>query len=448
MFENNLEIVFQPSARWLTTRNENRRAAIHCASQLIRSESANAAGPALQTQREARSASQGCAASRQKRSRGPGDVSPPPWYNHRRGRILRGRFQALASAASIMKQLIITLSFFAVSAMSCAKPASNQSKTVDATSEAMAGRQFSAQQVVELEAAVAKDPNDLSARTKLLGYYFTARYSGDSKAAARKHVLWIIKNRPEAEIAGLPECGVDFIQDSDGYQEAKQLWLDQTTAQPKNRAILDHAAKFFVIRDQTIAAKLLVQAQQLEPNNPKWSDQLGQLYAFDRSSAGAKKSLAQFEKAHSADTDEATKFYRLDELTKAAFDAGEDTKAAQFADELLKAAATNKRDWNYGNAIHHANNTLGRLALKKGDTKKADEYLLKAGNTTGSPQLDSFGPNMSLANELVKAGEKDAVLQYFSLCRKFWKMGGDRLDQWTQQVNAGQVPDFGANLFY
>ena len=40
------------------------------------------------------------------------------------------------------------------------------------------------------------------------------------------------------------------------------------------------------------------------------------------------------------------------------------------------------------------------------------------------------------------------VLEHFELCRKFWKMHNGRLDQWSQQVKDGKVPDFGANLVY
>jgi hypothetical protein len=55
---------------------------------------------------------------------------------------------------------------------------------------------------------------------------------------------------------------------------------------------------------------------------------------------------------------------------------------------------------------------------------------------------------MSLAEELLKAGEKETVLQYFEACRKFWRMGGERLDRWTKEVKAGLAPEFGANLVY
>src|SRR3954470_18272781 len=95
-----------------------------------------------------------------------------------------------------------------------AKSNTDSSQKPDATKVAMAGLRLDADQAAELEAAIAKNPADLSARTKLLGYYFNSRYSAaDAKAAQRKHVLWIIKNTPEAEIAGTPFCQIDAISD-------------------------------------------------------------------------------------------------------------------------------------------------------------------------------------------------------------------------------------------
>ena len=60
--------------------------------------------------------------------------------------------------------------------------------------------------------------------------------------------------------------------------------------------------------------------------------------------------------------------------------------------------------------------------------------------------LNSFGPNMTLAKELLKKGENEIVLEYCQLCSKFWKR--DRLKQWADVVEEGRVPDFGANLLY
>ena len=63
-------------------------------------------------------------------------------------------------------------------------------------------------------------------------------------------------------------------------------------------------------------------------------------------------------------------------------------------------------------------------------------------------QMNSFGPNMMLAKDLLEKGERDTVLQYFELCRKFWKMDWGKLNQWSKEVRMGQTPDFGANLIY
>jgi hypothetical protein len=317
--------------------------------------------------------------------------------------------------------------------------------------EAMAGQRLSAAEAKALESAVAKQPDDLSARTKLLGYYFMRQYSLPAAKAARPpHIFWIIKNQPAAEIAGLPYCNLDPIMDPDAYAQGKKLWLEQTKAQATNPAVLGNAADFFLIHDHDLAEDLLKQAQKAEPENPHWSDQLGNLYALpnDDEKTDAAKSLQEFERAQAADPDASSRFHRLDELAKQAFAAADLKKASLYANELRAAAPQHPKDWNYGNAILMGNTVLGRIALRQGQIKLAKEYLLKAGQTPGSPQLNSFGPNMSLAKELAEKGEKDAVVEYFDLCRKFWRMGTDKLDKWTKEVRAGIMPDFGANLVY
>lgn len=315
--------------------------------------------------------------------------------------------------------------------------------------DALAGQNLNAKAASDLETALARNPDDLAIRTKLLSYYFRAQFtSAQAKESHRRHVLWIIKNRPDAKIAGLPHCGIDLILDRDGYNEGKQLWLEQTRSHAQDSTILGHAAQYFLIWDNHLAEDLLKQAEKIEPNNSQWSERLGYLYALRDGKAAAAKSLAEYEKAQADDLSEISRYYRLDKLAKSAFKAGDMEKASGYANELLKAAARYRGDWNYGNAIHHGNNVLGLITLKQGDIKKADEYLLKAGQTPGSPQLGSFGPNMSLAKELLEKGEREKVLQYFESCRNFWQMGGEKLNRWKEVVEAGQIPSFGANLDY
>lgn len=136
------------------------------------------------------------------------------------------------------------------------------------------------------------------------------------------------------------------------------------------------------------------------------------------------------------------RFYALGEAAKAAFDVAEYDKARDHAAELESLTPTFTTSWNYGNAIQDFNIVEGRLALRAGDIDVAKWHLLQAGRSRGSPQMNTFGPNMSLARDLLQKGERATVLQYFELCRKFWKHDGGRLDEWTDAVKAGEMPEF------
>jgi len=131
---------------------------------------------------------------------------------------------------------------------------------------------------------------------------------------------------------------------------------------------------------------------------------------------------------------ELTRYYALADLAKS--EVNKDlSKAEDFAKELLHLSSIESRDWNYGNAIHIGNMVLGQVALRKGEIEKAEMYLLRSGQTPGSPQLDTFGPNMSLAKELLEAERpiwsKSSLLQghisSLSTLRSFHSLRGTRL---------------------
>jgi hypothetical protein len=138
--------------------------------------------------------------------------------------------------------------------------------------------------------------------------------------------------------------------------------------------------------------------------------------------------------------------WRLGAAAKAAALAGRWESAAGWARDLLEASEPS--DSQYGQAVHDAHTALGLVAVHEGDLDAAQIHLLKSGMTPGSPVLGSFGPNMSLARELIKAGKTDVVLQYFDQCAGFWDMGKEELAKWRAIVEQGGMPDFGANLIY
>jgi len=150
---------------------------------------------------------------------------------------------------------------------------------------------------------------------------------------------------------------------------------------------------------------------------------------------------------HKAGTEE-KRFYALGAAAKESFDAGKFDDARNLAQELMALTPKYRNDWNYGNAIQDANLVLGRIAAGEGKIAEADKFLAASGRSKGSPQMNSFGPNMSLALDLLKKGDRDAVLEHLMRCRMFWKKDHGKLDRWMSEVMAGHTPDFGANLIF
>ncbi len=145
---------------------------------------------------------------------------------------------------------------------------------------------------------------------------------------------------------------------------------------------------------------------------------------------------------------EIERFHALGAAAKRSLDFGRRDEAIKYAKELQAAMTKHEDDWGYGNAVQDVNIVLGRVALANGFLEEAKQRLIAAGRSPGSPQMNSFGPNLSLAKELLRAGEKEVVLQYFDLCKKFWKTDFGRLQQWSEEVSEGRIPDFGPNISY
>jgi hypothetical protein len=321
--------------------------------------------------------------------------------------------------------------------------------------------QITAKDAKTLEEGLNKNPDNLTAREELIKYYFKEMLTSNMPELEEKweqHVLWLIEHNPESELAGSPES--EFMLEGssgsiEGYQRGKQLWLQQVDRHPENQRILHNAAHFLSLYEGKISRQLLEKAWALNPGDEQTSSALAQSYDQERTrvtsseekAALAKKALSVRERAlQQADGEQ--RIIELEEVATSAFEAGEPEKAKEYASELLLSAQKSKIDWNYGNALHKGNIVLGRIALSRGDIAGAKEHLLAAGENPGSPQLDSFGPNMTLAKELLEKGEREVVLTYLQSCGKFWKMGGDELQRWIATIKGGGTPDFGANLVY
>lgn len=325
-------------------------------------------------------------------------------------------------------------------------------------SAAEQGQHLSKAAADALEKALRATPDDLKAREQLVGYYFIAAALGraDAPTVARdRHLVWLIQHSPALQLLGTSPMGVVQPQpDASGYSNAKDAWSSQVTEQAAPRA-KGNAGIFFAQTDDPRAEALLAAAEVSDPQNPTWPSALGNLYVRRaKASAAGSQPLQQMASAAVHELTKAwtisgssTRDPRLSQLAKLAIVAGLDDKASQYATLLLNTfkLGGNESPLTVGGPIHDANMVLGQVALHKGDRARAEQSLLKAGATPGSPQLNQFGPNFSLARDLLTAGSRDVVIRYCDEVSSFWK--DQRLVIWRSAIAAGQTPDFGDNLW-
>ncbi len=140
-----------------------------------------------------------------------------------------------------------------------------------------------------LETLLGKNPEDIAARVKLLGFYSRGaamRLFGHDATieARRRHILWLIQHHPESEAADLSETTIDrsghSLADAAGYDQASALWMEEASRHQDSAAVLTHAAKFFQLSNKERAISLLRQAQHAAPSDPEVAARIGYVYAL------------------------------------------------------------------------------------------------------------------------------------------------------------------------
>lgn len=296
------------------------------------------------------------------------------------------------------------------------------------------------------EESVKKDTCDAKSRARLLDFY-SRRANKDNRSRQKfaDQSVWFIAYSP-ADFINRTYQVWKVGDGEESYRRADKAWRAQLAGPGgKNPGVCRNAGSFYQLnQEERKAEELYRQAVKLEPDNPEWHSVLGGYYlrkagAGDRDMAlGA---LAELEKAMELTTEAKNKFHIYSPLAWAAYRAGEMAKAGEYAQAYLAGAGAFRNNWDYGNAIHDANTVLGLVAVSGGDIPGAVKRLAAAGETPGSPQLDSYGPTFELAAELLKSNERRAVLDYLDSILKFWKKE-ELVRIWQTNISAGQTPDF------
>jgi hypothetical protein len=150
--------------------------------------------------------------------------------------------------------------------------------------------------VARLEQQLAANPDDFSARLKLMAYHQRADRSGRQEDRAKRvqHALWLIEHHPNSELLHSPVSR--FAQREltpPEYQRAVTLWDTAAKAQTADAAVQWNAASFFQQLDPGLHMHYLEATAAADPNHPFALRPLADFYALSILERGPLASRAQ-----------------------------------------------------------------------------------------------------------------------------------------------------------
>ena len=302
-----------------------------------------------------------------------------------------------------------------------------------------------------LEDRVSADENDVDARVRLAGFYFL-RLAPENHRRRAEHLAWLAEHRPDIGLGGYGY--IDEEQAPEGHEATRRAWIAAATDTDVDVRVLENAATFLGFNRPEQAESILRRAAAMEPQNGRWRQRTAETllkragWAEDPNARRrhARAALAELEAALALTTEHLVAIGIQIRLAEAAVVAEDWKRIRETAERALLDNETCERTFQYGNAIHRLNIALGSAALAADDLAAASEYLARAGKTPGSPQLNSFGPDLDLARALLARGERNAVLTYLADCARFWKGREALLEEARGAIERGEpaavfVPD-------
>ncbi len=315
-------------------------------------------------------------------------------------------------------------------------------------------RTWNAEKAEQIEEYLRNTPDDPLQRSILALYYFASAHKDQSLRPKKiRNILWMIEHCPRLAIMSHPAFRINpLLEGKDAYQKGAVLWETHRQENPSNAVIAANAASYFLTSEKEKAETCYLKARELDPENPVYAWNLANLY-FQPAGVlegiepeAARKALPHYKDAYRL-SDLTTRSRRLPTLVKAAWYAGDFGQLQIFAADMKQMLKSDPKG-NQGSLIFWANTADGLLAVHRGNYREAADCLLKSAETPGSTKLNSFGPNMLLARAVLEHGDKESVLKFFTRCERFWKIGKKQMERWAKDMRLGDMPNFGAHLYY
>lgn len=129
------------------------------------------------------------------------------------------------------------------------------------------GSDLSAADVVRLEQTLEAEPGNEAARGALIAHYYLNAGVEDW----RRHVFWVIENRPESALclgrAFVVTPGENPFTTQSDVERVEVLWRKQVEVHPADAPVLVNAAVFEERRDTRQALQWLLQAREADPGS-------------------------------------------------------------------------------------------------------------------------------------------------------------------------------------
>jgi tetratricopeptide (TPR) repeat protein len=151
-------------------------------------------------------------------------------------------------------------------------------------------------EAARLERKLASNPDDFSARLKLMAYEARADRATHPEERAKRfhHALWLIEHHPESELlhsyVSLFSRGELAAAD---FQRAVALWEAAAKAWPREAAVQWNAASFFQGLDAEFHLRYLEATAAADPNHPFAIRPLAEIYALSILNGGPRGLRAQ-----------------------------------------------------------------------------------------------------------------------------------------------------------
>lgn len=132
----------------------------------------------------------------------------------------------------------------------------------------------------ELEALMARDPNQVEVRGKLLNQYLAA---GETEKA-RQQAWWLIENAPATRESSSASIwmmmpGRGLLRDDSDLARVREVWRQHVQKYPTMPMVLAAASQVAVMSlDYFEAEELMIRARKLEPDNRGYLGQLALMY--------------------------------------------------------------------------------------------------------------------------------------------------------------------------